>query len=266
MTRARDWVLPCVMCMARVCLANDAAGAAQAYVQGILDGDAPAAMAASHPMLAKRRVAHEYWGAPSRDWLRPITHAELASMIDYLHGSETEAAPPPTVELLSQTQTMAAARVRSRLGLQLLHLTMIDGSWIVVDDAYEIGPHKPAPDRGARQAVFDYARGFYQGDAQKVQDSCHTSLCKREVVRTPTAPDLLRPTTYEELDPLARSYARAYAFDPRRARLEITVLAMGETVGSVRLDGENWTDLIHLALVNDEWRIIDVLTEWRVEE
>ena len=237
--------------------------AANAYVEGVLDGDARRVQDAAHELLAKRRVAHEYWGQPSREWVRGITREQLPGLVDYFQtaGMVSPADASPEIEVLSWTPTTAAVSARSGAGLQLLHLALIGDSWLVVDDAYDLDP-TPAQrndDRAVRNVISDYARGIYERAEIKTLGSCHTSVAKRDVADGPTGA-MLNAMSYEELGLFAETYNAYWGFQPKNARRDIKVLAIVDSIASVRLDGENWTDFIHVAKVNGSWLIIDILT------
>jgi len=237
---------------------------ARAYAEGVLDGDAVRVQRASHPLLAKRRVDHEYWGEASRAWLRSVTHEQLPAMIDYLHesGAVSPASTKLEVEVLDIVGSCASAKIRSDVGVQLVHLVRLGGEWLVAHDAYELADAKGdgGSDSKIRAKVADYARGFYARDASKTLGSCHTSLAKHSVVRSPDGVEMLDPMSHEELGLLAQAYNAYWKFDARGSKREISVLATEGTIAAVRLDAENWTELMHLAKLDDEWLIIDVLT------
>lgn len=237
--------------------------AASAYIEGVLDGDAARVQAAAHELLAKRRVAREYWGRPSREWLKSITREQLPGLIEYLHvtGAVSPADGAPDIEILSWTPVAAAAKVQSGAGYQLLHLAFTGDDWIVVDDAYDLdpSPNEKSDEREIRRVVGAYARGIYERAPIKTLGACHTSLVKREVVHTDEGM-MLSPMSYEEVELYVNAYNDYFQYEPRRARRDIEILDMTDSIASVRLDGENWTDLIHVAKTNDTWLIIDVLT------
>lgn len=258
------------ICLAATAVAQDAAeppagitAAAEAYVEGVLDGDAARVQGAAHELLAKRRVAREYWGQPSREWLKSITREQLPGLIEYFQdeGVVSPADGDPEIDVLTWTPTTAAVKARSGAGVQLLHLASTNDGWIVVDDAYDLDPETSlqGDERDIRLVARNYARGIYERAPIKTLGSCHTSLVKREVVHADDTM-MLNPTTYEELQLYVTAFNDYYQFEPRRARRDVDVLAMTDSVASVRLDGENWTDLIHLAKTNGNWLIIDVLT------
>jgi hypothetical protein len=71
---------------------------------------------------------------------------------------------------------------------------------------------------------------------------------------------MLDPMSYEELGLLVQAYNAYWKFEERQAKREVTVLATAGTIAAVRLDGENWTELMHVAKLDDRWMVIDVLT------
>ena len=243
--------------------------AARDYVEGVLDGDARRVQGAAHELLAKRRVAREYWGQPSPEWLREITREQLPGLVNYFQttGAVSPASGAPTIDVLAWTSDSASVRATSGAGLQLLHLANLDGAWKVVDDAYDLepGPGDGADERAVRSVVIDYARGIYERAPIKTLGSCHTSLARREVVDAEQG-DMLDPMSYEELSLFTSSYNEYWDFPPRSAKREIEVLAVIDSIAAVRLDGENWTDMIHVAKLNGSWLIIDVLTVAGVHE
>lgn len=243
------------------------------YVVAKYAGDDVAVRARAHHDIARRVVADTYWGRPSEEWVRPYTHDVLQ-----FYGTsrnDTRRDDPERgrceITVYDVEERSAAAVVVMEDVVDMLHLSLFDGRWLIVDSAVIIlEENGAAPPRKTREGeaeiervVRDYCLGFYEIDGDKVQATCHPGLSKRTVERWGEGEgfDYFRGITWEEIRILGNTFNRAFGFDPEKARCEVEVYEIRGNVALAKLTGAVWFDYLQLMRVNGEWRIVNVLFE-----
>src|SRR5688500_7673636 len=112
-----------------------------------------------------------------------------------------------------------------------------------------------------RAAALDYVDGWYTGDAARMERAVHADLAKRiwrpdperggNRMENQTAMTLVQGTR--------RGWGRETP-EPLRRR-EVEILEIFGNAASARARMTDWIDLMHLARVNGEWKIVNVLWE-----
>lgn len=121
----------------------------------------------------------------------------------------------------------------------------------------------PADTVAIRAAALDYIDGWYTGDAARMRRSLHPDLAKR-IVRTDTATGRDQ-VQHMDAETLIGATGRGFGTrTPGAARRnEVRVLDIFGDVASVRVDATDWVDYLHLARVDGQWVIVNVLWELR---
>jgi hypothetical protein len=114
-----------------------------------------------------------------------------------------------------------------------------------------------------RAAAHDYIRGWYAGDAARMERSLHPDLAKRIVARgrTDGRSTVDHMTAAALIAQTARGGGRDTPADRRRG--DVRILDIFGDAASVRVDAHDWVDFMHLGKVEGEWKIINVLWEIR---
>ncbi len=113
---------------------------------------------------------------------------------------------------------------------------------------------------GIRQAALDYAEGYYEGNAERMERAVHPLLCKRGLVRlNEQGEPFLVFMNSEMLIEAARSGRGK--LDPEMRNITVTVLDLNENTASAKVFTAQFNDFLHLAKVNGAWKIVNVL--WR---
>jgi hypothetical protein len=115
-----------------------------------------------------------------------------------------------------------------------------------------------------RQTALDYIEGWYEGNPERMQRALHPDLAKRIVNTTPEGRsqlDHMGATTL--VDGTRQGFGKK---TPREKQLkDVKILDLFENAASVRVDAADWVDYLHIARVDGEWKIVNVLWEWRPE-
>jgi len=123
----------------------------------------------------------------------------------------------------------------------------------------QTGP-PPVPDEVAiRQAVLDYMEGGLTGDADRVARGVHGELNKVEIGVLPDGETpILLYNTASTLIANVRSHTPEALVEADKS-VEVTVFDVGNNMAAARAVGALWYDLLHLAKIDGEWRIVNVL-------
>jgi hypothetical protein len=142
-----------------------------------------------------------------------------------------------------------------------------DGNWrLAAWHSTRIPPaSKGDEEAGIRGAVLDYCEGWYEGDPARMERCLHPELAKR-IVRT-------NEDGRSRLDQMGAmrlvQYARAgygKKTPPEEQQKDIDILDVYGNVATARATMAGWIDYLHLARVDGEWRIINVLWEYKPGE
>ena len=140
---------------------------------------------------------------------------------------------------------------------RITHLTW--GSWQVMERVPMTGASVDSA--AIRAAALDYVDGWYTGDAARMERAVHPDLAKR----------IWRPDPERGANRMENQTAMTLVQGTRRGwgketpealrRREIEILEIFGNAASVRARMTDWIDLMHLARVNGEWKIVNVLWE-----
>lgn len=112
-----------------------------------------------------------------------------------------------------------------------------------------------------KQAVLGYIEAWYNGEPQRGEKSLHPELAKRIVRVNPE-------TGQDKLDCMSASFlverwkSGQGKNTPAANQLkEITILDVHGKMASVKLEAASWVDYMHLAIVDGQWVIVNILWE-----
>jgi CubicO group peptidase (beta-lactamase class C family)/ketosteroid isomerase-like protein len=145
---------------------------------------------------------------------------------------------------------------------RITHLTL--GAWQVLERVPMTGASVDSA--AIRAAVLDYVDGWYTGDAARMERALHPDLAKRIWRPDPErgANRMENQTAMTLVQGTRRGWGRQTP-EPLRRR-EIEILEIFGNAASARARMTDWIDLMHLARVNGEWKIVNVLWEFSSAE
>jgi hypothetical protein len=108
-----------------------------------------------------------------------------------------------------------------------------------------------------RQAVLDYAEGYYERDAGRMERAISPLLTKRALVVRPGAASFLQQMNAEMLVEAARATVPRPAAGERRLVAE--VFDVSGDIASARVFSVQFNDYIHLTRRDGGWRLVNVL-------
>jgi len=111
-----------------------------------------------------------------------------------------------------------------------------------------------------RATALDYIEGFYTGDAARMERALHTDLKKRIVERKPGEAETLQEMTADQLVQMTAGGGGKQMPDEQK-RSDVTILDIYGGMASVKIVAGLWVDYMHIAEVDGEWKIVNVLWE-----
>jgi hypothetical protein len=111
-----------------------------------------------------------------------------------------------------------------------------------------------------KQAALDYAEGYYEGNAGRMERALHPLLVKRGLVPSNSGSgSFLVLMNSEMLIEVTRLGSGNLSPDQRN--ISYKLLDCSDNIASAKIFTAKFCDYLHLAKVNDQWRIVNVL--WR---
>jgi hypothetical protein len=115
---------------------------------------------------------------------------------------------------------------------------------------------------GIRRAALDYAEGYYEGDAAKMERAVHPELAKRIVRQGPDGRSRVDHMGAMTLVQIVRRGSGRKVPPDQRTR-EVTILDAMENSATVKLVMRDWVDYLHVGKVDGRWVIVNVLWEMK---
>ena len=116
-----------------------------------------------------------------------------------------------------------------------------------------------------RQTALDYAEGWYEGDADRMERALHPDLAKRVLVPDPrTGKGKIDHISAMGLVQAVRKGGGTRTPTETR-RTDVTVLDVYGNAASVKMEMHDWIDYLHMSKMGGRWVIVNVLWEFTPE-
>ena len=113
-----------------------------------------------------------------------------------------------------------------------------------------------------KRTALNYAEGWYEGDADKMESALSTDLANRIVRTNPQGQSMV-----SQMTALALVQGTRGGFGKQTAKAEqqkdVTILDVMGNAATVKLEMHDWVDYMHVGKVNGKWVIINVLWEMK---
>jgi hypothetical protein len=115
------------------------------------------------------------------------------------------------------------------------------------------------PDREAiKRTALNYAEGWYEGNADKMESALHPDLAKRIVRTNDKGQSALGQMTAMSL--VQKTRAGSGKQTPlAEQQKDVTILDMLGGAATVKLEMRDWIDYMHIGKFNGKWVIVNVL-------
>jgi hypothetical protein len=135
--------------------------------------------------------------------------------------------------------------------------------WLLFGLFSIVGVAQTDADRAAIAATaLDYAEGWYEGSADRMERALYPELAKRMFSK-----DEKGRSVFNHMGAMRLVQATRGGFGKNtpkeEQRKDVKILDVFENVASVRLDMRDWVDLMQIAKVDGRWVIVNVLWEMR---
>ena len=119
------------------------------------------------------------------------------------------------------------------------------------------------PERDAiKRTALNYAEGWYEGNADKMDSALSTDLAKRIARSNPQGQSRL-----DNMTAMALVQGTRTGFGKQTPAAEqqkdVTILDVMGGAATVKLEMRDWVDYMHIAKLNGKWVIVNVLWEMK---
>ena len=113
-----------------------------------------------------------------------------------------------------------------------------------------------------KRTALNYAEGWYEGNAEKMESALHPDLAKRIVRTNPQGQSGLGQMSALSLIQGTRGGSGKQT--PKEEQLkDLTILDVMGGAATVKLEMRDWVDFMHIGKFNGKWVIINVLWEMK---
>ena len=123
----------------------------------------------------------------------------------------------------------------------------------------------PEDEAGIRAAALDYVEGYYEGNADRMERALHPHLAKRIARTDASGRTRVDQMSALELVQIIRTGSGKNIPKDKQVK-NVTILDVFGNAASVRAEMLEWVDYMHLAKVNGQWKIINVLWEMKPKQ
>lgn len=110
------------------------------------------------------------------------------------------------------------------------------------------------------KAIRNYIDGWYEGSAERMESALHPDLTKRRVVALPSGGEILNTVSADTM--IAYAGMGVGLKSKREGQVnEVIILDVSPQTAAAKSVSHEYIDYLHLAKVNGEWRIVNVLWE-----
>lgn len=107
------------------------------------------------------------------------------------------------------------------------------------------------------QVGLDHVDGFYAGSAERIQRALHPHLQKVTVARLENGREIFACSMTDALVEYSRSGQATKPEDQRHVKARIDDVF--GNAASLRIDSADFVDFAHVARLNGEWKIVNVV-------
>jgi len=109
-----------------------------------------------------------------------------------------------------------------------------------------------------KQAAYDYAEGYYEGAADRMERAVHPALVKRGLISREGSAAVLVPMNAETLIEATRQGGGKQLPSDKR-NISFALLDMRDDVASAKIFTSQFNDYLHFVKVDGKWRLTNVL-------
>ena len=134
--------------------------------------------------------------------------------------------------------------------------------FLIFASLFTVSAQADADKEAIKRTALNYAEGWYEGNADKMESSLHPDLAKRIVRTNPQGQSGLGQMSAMSLVQGTRTGSGKQTPAAEQQK-DVTVLDMMGGAATVKLEMRDWVDYMHVGKFNGKWVIINVLWEMK---
>lgn len=143
-----------------------------------------------------------------------------------------------------------------------MRLNLLVCSLFLIASAISIFGQSDADKEAIKRTALNYAEGWYEGNAEKMESSLSADLAKRRAITNPQGQSGLSQMTAMGLVQGTRGGSGKNTPKEEQQK-DVTILDILGNAASVKLEMRDWVDYMHIAKLNGKWLIVNVLWEMK---
>jgi hypothetical protein len=219
---------------------------------------------AIHPTIVKRKFyAIHGTGVYALRQVNAHQLIELAKDSD-LHPQKPTSEWRNDIIIYDVFQDIATAKSVGSNWTDYIHLAKLDGRWQMMHVLFD-NPRNSVPESDSKsifQTLLDYMESWYSHEFERLERSFYPAVVKRGFYPlNQSEVKCISISTFSEM--IERVRAASLTDRSPRSKdewvVEINILDIYQQIATAKAVGDGWVDYVHLADVNGEWKIINIL-------
>lgn len=113
-----------------------------------------------------------------------------------------------------------------------------------------------------KRTALNYAEGWYEGNAEKMENALSPDLAKRIVLSNDKGKSSLSQMTAMRLVQATRGGGGKDTLKEHHQK-DVTILDITGGAATVKLEMRHWVDYMHIGKIDGKWMIVNVLWEMK---
>ena len=169
---------------------------------------------------------------------------------------------------------MASVKITSTQFNDFLQMAFLNGEWKIINVLWTYGAESPRRDKslvfdpekekGAiEQAALDYIEGYFEGNADRMTKAVHPEVNKVTFRSDPkSGRGFFSQMSSSMLIGFTAAAPKTGLMDKEKWKISVKILNIMDGLASVEVISSQYFDYLHLAKINGQWKIINVL--WKL--
>ncbi len=221
--------------------------------------------AAIHPTIVKRKFPTN--PDTGNAFIRQTTSFQLLEVAKFCAQEEhhlPQERQRNDITIYDVFQNIASAKAIGSSWVDYIHLAKLDGRWQIMHIAFD-NPCESEQDAETdlemiNQTLVDYMESWYCGGYERLERAIHPALVKRGFYPMRHGGIAISVSTVSEM--IENLRASSLKGEPRpkdQWRADISIFDVFQTVATAKAIGAGWVDYVHLAKMNGDWKIVNIL-------
>jgi hypothetical protein len=219
---------------------------------------------AIHPTIVKRK----FYPIPETGVfvLRQVNSDQLIELAkdSDIHPQKPTEEWRNDITIFDVFQKIATAKSVGSTWTDYIHLAKLDERWQLMHVLFD-NPRNDVPKAdpiAIYQTLLDYMESWYSREYERLEKSFYPAAIKRGFYPLrQSGVNCISISTVSEM--IERVRAASLSDRPRRPEnewvVEVEILDIYQQIASAKTIGDGWVDYVHLADVNGDWKIINIL-------